>query len=459
MTRRGDAHLDERWVEALRRAGPEGRADDATWGEVVARAGTGPGGGEPHRAPARLVAATAVAAMVVIAALVWWGREDDGDRVRAQQPPTAAGPEIPKVTGVTGRWEQLPSAPLSPRARTVRVWTGDELLVVGGDTFACPANANCVAPDDPPLADGAALDPATGRWRAIAAAPLPFAAASTAVVAGNVYFLFGERARGETFLRYSLRADSWTELSPPGGTGWYQLVAAGDTVLAVSGSDEGGPRPDLAFDAEEGVWRELPDDPLPRTYGRSAVWSAPYLYTFAKELVPDPGADGPSLVLAARLDLGTGEWERLPDSEIIGYGPWLAVGDLLVSPGLGGADGGEVGNWGRRYPDGGIFDAAALEWRSLPVAPEGAAQSAGAFGDGGAWYGSTGGLVLDVERGVWVDMPRLPDDGDGDVREVAAASTAAVVVGGVRWLSDAEETAPLSTQAELLSDTWIWRPR
>ena len=34
-------------------------------------------------------------------------------------------------------------------------------------------------------------------------------------------------------------------------------------------------------------------------------------------------------------------------------------GGLLWNPSLGGADGGQVNNWGRAYPYGGVFDARA----------------------------------------------------------------------------------------------------
>ena len=71
----------------------------------------------------------------------------------------------------TGHWRELPAPPLSPRANAQAVWTGHEVVVVGGETEPCPPGADCaILPDD--LRDGAAYDPGTDRWHRIAQAPV-----------------------------------------------------------------------------------------------------------------------------------------------------------------------------------------------------------------------------------------------------------------------------------------------
>src|SRR5689334_16765357 len=40
-----------------------------------------------------------------------------------------------------GHWRELPTPPLSPRADAVSVWTGSEVVVLGGDPEPCPPNA------------------------------------------------------------------------------------------------------------------------------------------------------------------------------------------------------------------------------------------------------------------------------------------------------------------------------
>lgn len=79
-------------------------------------------------------------------------------------------------------WQRLPDSPLGPRSEVVGVWTGEEVLFVGGTTYACSPAADCGGPIGPYFADGAALDPDTGEWRTIAQAPIAFAFAVTAVV-------------------------------------------------------------------------------------------------------------------------------------------------------------------------------------------------------------------------------------------------------------------------------------
>ena len=74
--------------------------------------------------------------------VVWTGNGPDGPTVAAAYDPQ------------TDAWQRLPAGPLGPREGNANVWTGSELLVIGGysgDGFAAPI--------------AAALDPATGRWR------------------------------------------------------------------------------------------------------------------------------------------------------------------------------------------------------------------------------------------------------------------------------------------------------
>ena len=381
----------------------------------------------------------------------------------------ACGSSKPDAVDETGagpaaEWVELPTPPLAPRSHVVGVWTGREVLYVGGDTFMCPPNASCGPPDDPPLADGAALNPSTGSWRAISASPVPLSSASTAVVGDDIYFLVAGhpdwRGAEPAFLTYSIGADAWEMLAqPPGDLGWYQLVAADGVVVAFSTSDEAGARPDLVFDPSVGAWEELPADPLSPGFDRTMVWSRPHVYLFDHELVPNPGSEVPSLTRAARLELNTGVWKRLADSEIIGTGPWFVEDRIMVNPSLSSADGGEVNNWGRRYPFGGIFDTASATWSQLPEAPQadrpadvfGYDISAGVLGSDNALIYATEGWLLDLNAGSWIELPQLSGSGHTQSTVVTAGADA-VVFGGERWSDD-----PDLDSGELLGDAWIWR--
>jgi hypothetical protein len=370
---------------------------------------------------------------------------------------TAAGP--------VAEWVELETPPLGPRSHVMGVWSGREVFYVGGDTGLCPPNAECAPPEDPLLADGAALDPSTGSWRAITASPVPFSSASTAVVGDDIYFLvagsLGWRGAEPAFLRYSIGADAWEELAqPPGDPGWYQLVATDGVVVAFSSSDEFGARPDLVFHPSNGAWEQLPADPLSPGFDRTMVWSRPHVYLFDHELVPNPGSEVPSLTRAARLDLNTGEWERLPDSQILGTGPWFVEDQIMVNPNLGSADGGEVGNWGRSYPFGGIFDTASTTWSQLPQAPQadppaggfGYDISAGVLGSTDALIYATEGWLLDLESRSWIELPQLPGSDTYTQRMVVTAGADAVVFGGESWGDGLD-----LDDGQLLGDAWIWR--
>ena len=359
---------------------------------------------------------------------------------------------------VGGTWERLPDPPLSPRESAVAVPAGGAVLVVGGsDADPCPPNADCAAPAAPLLRDGALYDPRAGTWERIADAPVGVSFGSTAVVGGDVYLLAPgepwESGAPPAFLRYRTGDDRWTRLPLPSGASRRSIVAAGDRVVAYADSDEFGVVPDLVFDPARRAWAELPDDPLPRTFDRTMAWSGRELVLAAHALVPDPGAREPSVVIAAAYDAGRGTWRRLPDSEILGGGArWFAHEGRLVLAALGSADGGEVGNWGRPYPNGGVLDVEPGRWSGLPDPPAGADEfSAGIVAGDRADYWGQQGWVLDAVAGGWTQVPPL--DGDDQIvsgRSVAAAGRDLLGFGGARWPGD-------GGRGELLGEAWLWR--
>jgi hypothetical protein len=78
--------------------------------------------------------------------VVWAGNSPDGPAGGAVYDPAA------------GTWRRLPAGPLGPREGYSTVWTGTELLVVGGTSGDVLAEPNA-----------AAVDPATGAWRLLPA--------------------------------------------------------------------------------------------------------------------------------------------------------------------------------------------------------------------------------------------------------------------------------------------------
>ena len=310
------------------------------------------------------------------------------------------------TTGPGAGWEQLPPSPLSPRGRAVLVDLGDDgLLVLGGDMVAdcrdmragsganettagssaasggaalVSASTLSCAPleQDPRLSDGAILESPTGEWKLIADAPAPISDLSRGVVIGDTVYLVAWRSFAtngpttETWMAYDASEDAWRKLADaPAGA---HLVRAGDRIIAYRISEEQGPAPDFVYDPEIDSWSELPTDPLSPSFDRSMVWTGDEVVLLANELVPNPGAERPSLVRAAALDPETEQWRRLPDSEIIGgHETWWWSGDRVVNAVPRRSDGGETGNYGRHYPHGGMLDPRTGEWSALPDAPTG----------------------------------------------------------------------------------------
>jgi hypothetical protein len=356
-----------------------------------------------------------------------------------------------------GAWDRLPDPPLSPREMATGLSIAGEAVFAGGsDDRPCPAGADCVAPSGSPLRDGAAFDPRLHRWQRIAPAPVGFSFAYTAVLDGAAYLLVpGEPGRPEApaaFLRYRLATDRWTRLALPPDPRRRAIVATGGQIIAYAESDESGRIPDLAFDPATGRWDELPDDPLPPSYGRSMAWSGTELVLFAAEIVPQPGSSEPSVIIAAAFDPERRTWRRLPDSEMLGGGArWFAHDGRLIFPALGSAEGGEVGTWDHAYPNGGMLDVARSRWLPLPDAPGGESDfAAGIVAGEKADYFGARGWVLDAGAGTWTRVPSLDgEDAQVDRGIVTAAGRDLIVFGGVRWSE--------GPRGELLNDAWIWR--
>jgi hypothetical protein len=399
----------------------------------------------------RYVAPIAAAIVTLVAALAL-GACGGGDRA---------------ASDASGTWERLPDPPLSPRENALGLWTGEETLVLGGsDADPCPPTADCEAPSEPPLRDGAAVDPTRGSWRPIADAPVGFSGAEGALIGETAYIWtngeVGRPGAPHAFLSYRIRDDRWEELPAPPREPYRSIVAAGTRVVAFTTTDEYGGGPDLVFDPATATWSELPDDPLPRSFDRTMAWTGSELVLFGKEIVPQPGAHGPSLALAAALDLDSGEWRRLSDSEsrdqYVTNVRWFAVDGRLINPAPGASDGGDNG-WGRTYADGGVLDPQSGQWVELPEAPAGFDEASfGQYGSGilagpESHYFAPYGWVLDAAAWEWMEIPRF-DDRDTVVsgRTVTNAAEEMLVFGGTRYRSD-------SLHGELLNEAWSWSPR
>jgi len=318
-------------------------------------------------------------------------------------------------------------------------------------------------PREPPLADGAAYRPATGQWRELSTAPLGFEFAESVLMGHTLYiWILGQEERPKSpaaFLAYQIEQDRWQELPlpPDHARSGYKIVGAAGRIIFYQDSDENGEKPFRVYDPRLNSWSELPPDPLSPSSGRTMVWAGDRLVLFDHELTGD--LSGPDLVRTAVLDLATGAWRRLPDSELLGTWPWVPVGDRLVNPSLGGEDGGEVNGWGRTYPYGGILDLRSGAWSALPNPPAAGGKDGPLVAGVGVLTPSSGhffnerGWVLDTATDRWIRIPRIIEPpGYVQSRTVVSAGRDLFVFGGARF-GDAE-----GFKGELLNEAWIWSP-
>jgi hypothetical protein len=361
----------------------------------------------------------------------------------ASPAPTAT---LEQVSAGPAGWRKLPDPPLSARYDASAFWTGQEVIVLGG-TDAVPCPGDCPVRPRAPLADVTALDPAAGVWRPLTQPPQPLGSIRGAVLSGTLYLV--DDAVPPSFLGYRVDEDRWDVLPKPKGDHFGGLVAAGSRLVALGGSEENGIVADQVYDPESKGWADLPRDPLAPSFDRSMVWTGRDLVLLGIRLDSLRPPNAAPVYSAAVLDHAQ-RWQRLPDSDVVGWSPtWFFAGGSIVNPSLGSADGGATNNWGRAYPFGGILMPPA-RWVPLPEIPPGPRD--GVFGGisvgGGDYVVSSAGWALHVPTSRWIPIVPPPERIDTGVAAVWAGDEL-IGFGGVRW--DGERST-------ILGSAWAWRP-
>lgn len=289
-------------------------------------------------------------------------------------------------------WSPLPEAPLWMRWGSFAAWTGDEFVVWGG-------YAGGGTPDEYTAADGAAYDPATRRWRRIAAAPLEGMYGGASVWTGDELWVLGGfgdpngRAGATEAAAYAPGTDTWRTL--PGLPALLgAAVWSGETsevVVVGTGGDGTGPRSAWTLDGNDHGWRELPRTPaLPNRYedlAFSLVTGHGDVYLVASDA-------------AWRLDL------RDPTR-------WVRLADPPLRPGRGGAPLVAWTDVGLLTANG---DGAALydggSWRSVPAPPVDVDAASTVVGDDGMVVAvdprSGAAAAFDATRRRWAAWPDVP---------------------------------------------------
>jgi hypothetical protein len=352
-----------------------------------------------------------------------------------------------------GQWRELPPAPLSPRARAAGVWTGHEVIVVGGEADPCPPNTDFCARDTRELRDGAAYDPATNAWHPIAKAPVPVEEGDSLVSAG-----------GKVVLRHPGEHTCATTRCPPADTwGWYVYDPVADSwsddlggppslrdsALSVLGSDVYGiaGRHVVSYDVGSGLWSRLPvDRNQPRLVHRQVTATAvgPVL-TGYDATRPDDGTV-PSVVLADVFD-GT-RWHRLPATGQLGN-TWHWTGSSMFAPDPEESTGGAVNAYPHAYPEGGFLDPSSGRWS--PLSRDFSARWGsgwGIYAVGGRWA-ATYGQVYDTQTGHVTLLP--PPAGAPDASTTVWAGDVLMAFGGVYPATGASDDA-------VTNRAWLYTP-
>lgn len=210
--------------------------------------------------------------LVVFAAVLAAGCSGDGELV---EPPLQELEVLPDTSDAASGtlWRALPSGwtrlrpPPFVRARAASVWTGEELFYWGGDTGSGGTYH----------ADGAAFDPASGRWRLLPDSPLSGRTSPDAVWTGREIILWGGEgdATKSDGAAFDPRSNSWRLLAdaPLGPRTPVAAVWTGKEMLVWGNAARPAEAVDgAAYDPEEDRWRELPRAPLALNQA-NAVWT------------------------------------------------------------------------------------------------------------------------------------------------------------------------------------------
>ena len=359
----------------------------------------------------------------------------------------------------------MAASPLRPRYGAKGVWTGTEMIVLGGREGTPMGGVHSGPPPrDLDFAQSvAAYDPAKDKWRWLAPTPFAPTDVSAAVVGGTVYVLTGLYHGKARLYAYDLAADAWRARARPPRGGYPNLVntivAAGTKVFAESSSLQGHPV-DFLYDPATDRWTKTPKNPIGAALARTVVGLPDgRVLSVGGPLgrAQKPHYDGPRFYEAAAFDTVAGTWERLPRAPFVqGADPhWGVAGGRLINlsaqrdDGYGHAD-------PPTYAVGGELDLRTNTWSALPKRPEGTDVLAAPY-----WASGAGGDVavlegwaLDVPRGRWTQPPKLPSSAIG------LSSPAAVFTGEqfLAWGGLISVGRPKEYRYTTSGVGWIWEP-
>jgi len=344
------------------------------------------------------------------------------------------GPAPSPAPGGPWAWFAEP-APIDGRDGHTALWTGREMLVWGGIARTpAPDSQDVAAPAAEPVpittarADGAAYDPAAGRWRAVGPAPTGGRSEHTAVWTGTAMLVWGGQAdiapddgrsagpgQGEgpsapDGAAYDPVDGTWSALpaAPIAGRTLHSAVWTGSEMLVWGGNLAEAESDGAAYDPASGRWRLLAPAPLPARAAHTAVWTG-------SEMLVWGGIDQNGMPSAggAAYDPAKDTWRALPDAPLPGRAQHVAVWNGASMLVWGGAS--DVAT-GAAYADGAAYDPVGDRWTTLP-----AVDLEPRFASSAVWTGTellvwggvddrfyTDGAAYSPGQGTWRAIPAAP---------------------------------------------------
>jgi N-acetylneuraminic acid mutarotase len=254
-------------------------------------------------------------------------------------------------------WTRLPTPP-EVRTSSAYAWTGEQLIVWGGYVYSGFS-------DEVAQADGFAFDGETRRWESIAASPLSARTAPAAAWTGAELLVWGGSTTPDLggFVAdgaaYDPANDTWRMLPPAPIDARAPLSVWTGRELIVWGTAvrvQERPRDGAAYDPETNRWRSIARAPIELT-DATAAWTGREMVVFGAALHGGNKAETESAIAAA-YDPVADVWRRLPDSGL--------------SP-----------------------QASTAAWSGHELI---------------AWDYLTASAALDLQRGSWRRLPRVPLD-------------------------------------------------
>jgi prepilin-type processing-associated H-X9-DG protein len=234
----------------------------------------------------------------------------------------------------TDTWRMLPPAPLAAREGSAAAWTGTEMVVVGGDAGS---------PDGGAFADAAAYDPATGSWRLLPPFPLGprtgawavWTGRQVVVMGGSVSSASARSGLADDGAAYDPASNTWVTLPPlppepgwnvigvtPAWTGrqllvwvtWQQTGNIGQGGAYVRKLDTG-----YGLAAGTRTWTALLG-PLAEPLGASTAWTGMVVLVMGGHYCPCIASAGHG----AAYNPATEAWQAVP-SFVVDEQPWPGI--------------------------------------------------------------------------------------------------------------------------------------